>query len=333
MINLKEIAKIAGVDVSTVSRALNDSDRVKPETKELIRNIAKQYNYVPDDIARGLVGKKTYSIGVIIPEFINTFYAEIIEGLESVLSLEGYSLLFGKSDFSSKNEIKYINLFLRKRVDGIIACATSKECLDNIKKLKRDMPVVLVEPSVPCSDFESISIDNSFGVQKVIEHFVQLGHRKIGFIGDKFVTSERLDSYKIFLRQIGMPVREEYIRIGDERYERGGYLRMQELMELADRPTAVFAVTDNLAIGAIHAVKKSGLEVPDDISIAGFDDIMFSSYIETPLTTVLQPKFEMGKLSAQLLIGRINNSGSKFIQQIVLKPELIVRNTVARIKS
>jgi len=332
MVNLKEIAKIAGVDVSTVSRALNDSDRVKPETKELIKRIAKQYNYVPDDIARGLVGKKTYSIGVIIPEFINTFYAEIIEGLESIFSTEGYSMLFGKSDFLPQNEIKYTNLFFRKRVDGIIACAISKECMDYIKKQKREMPVVLVDSFTYHQDFDSVSIDNAFGVQKVIEYLVQEGHRKIGFIGDKIVTPERLNAYKSALNQLGIPVKEEYIRMGSERYEHGGYLRMMELLKLEDRPTAVFAATDNLAIGSIHAAKKAGLKIPDDISIVGFDDIMSSSYIEVPLTTVLQPKFEIGKLSAQLLIERINKSDSKFIQQIVLKPELVVRETVAKIR-
>ena len=305
---------------------------MKFETKELIKSIAHQYNYVPDDIARGLVGKKTFTIGVIIPEFINTFYAEIIEGLESVFAGEGYSMLFGKSDFTYENEIKYITLFLRKRVDGIIACSTTKECLEQIKSIKKDIPVVLADTFALSPDFDSISVDNEFGVQNVIEYLVEMGHENIGFIGDKVVTPQRLETYKSTLSHMRIPVKEEYISIGNERYEMGGYLRMKELLENEEKPTAIFAETDNLAIGAIRAVKEAGLIVPDDISIVGFDDIMSSSYIDIPLTTVLQPKFEIGRLSAQLLIDRINKKGNKFVQQIILKPELVVRNTVVKIK-
>lgn len=332
MSSLKEIAQIAGVDASTVSRALNDSPRVKRETKEMIKKLAKQYNYVPDELARGLVNKKTYTVGIVIPEFMNTFYAEIVEGLESVFSVEGYSMLFGKSDFNLENEIKCLDIFFRKRVDGIICCAVSKGALEHIKKCKRDMPVVMVDPFISCPEFDTVSIDNSYGVQCVIEYLLKLGHKRIGFIGDSIVITERLEAYKKTLEQFRVPVREEYIAVGQERYEHGGYLRMQELLRLEERPTAVFSVTDNMAIGAIHAVREANLNIPGDISIVGFDDIMVSSYLNTPLSTVLQPKYEIGKMSADLLMARMNNTGSKFTQQIVLKPEFVERNTAMRIK-
>jgi DNA-binding LacI/PurR family transcriptional regulator len=327
MISLKEIAKVAGVDVSTVSRALSDSPRVRLETKEKIKKLAEEYNYIPDDIARGLVGKKTLTVGIIIPEFINTFYAEIIEGMESVLSSDGYTMLFGKTGFQSKNEMRYLDTFMRKRVDGIIACSVSKEFLNHTVKQQKNIPIVLVDAYNCSADFDSVSIDNAYGVQCVVEHLLQLGHKQFGFIGDRIVTSERLLTYNRILKQYGVPVREEYISIGDERYERGGYLRMQELLNLKVKPTAVFAVTDNMAIGAVHAVKEAKLRVPEDISIVGFDDIMVSSYLEIPLTTVLQPKFEMGRISAGLILDRMNDANNKFKQQIVIKPELIVRNT------
>ena len=331
MITLKELAKMAGVDVSTVSRALNDSPRVKPITKELIKKLANQYKYMPDDLARSLVGKQTFTIGVVIPEFLNTFYAEIIEGMESVLSKEGFSMFFGKSGFKTENEIKYINLFLRKRVDGILACTISVESLNYIKTHKRNIPVVLVDNYTLSPEFDSVSIDNIYGVQCIIEHMVNLGHKSIAFIGDNVVTSERLTAYKTTLTRFNIPIEEKYIRIGCERYEYGGYLRMQELLKTDARPTAVFAVTDNMAIGAIRAISEIGLKVPEDISVAGFDDIMVSSFMEIPLTTILQPKFEIGRIAAELLVNRINSGNSKFPQQITIKPELMIRSTTRRI--
>jgi DNA-binding LacI/PurR family transcriptional regulator len=327
MTSLKKLAELAGVDVSTVSRALNDSPRVKLETKELIKSLALEHNYVPDDIARGLVGKRTFNIGVIIPEFRNTFYSEIIEGIESVLSNKGYSLLFGKSDFKFENEIKYMDIFFGKRVDGIIACSVSKQAIDHFKKNKRNIPLVLTDSYYKESEYDTVTIDNFYGIQRIIEHLVSSGHKKIGFIGDLLVTGERLEAYKKVLNQYSLDVNEAYISIGIERHEMGGYLRMKELLKLEDLPTAIVAETDNLAIGAIKAIREAGLTIPKNISIVGFDDITVSSYIDVPLTTVVQPKVEMGSKSAELLLNKLNNINYKEISCIIIKPELIIRNT------
>jgi DNA-binding LacI/PurR family transcriptional regulator len=327
MISLKELAKISGVNVSTVSRALNNSNRVKLETKEQIKKLAIEYNYIPDDRARGLVGKNTFTVGIIIPEFINTFYAEIIEGLDSVLKKAGYTMLFGKSGFSFRNEMDYLKIFQSKRVEGIIACSVSQEFLNQARKIAKNIPLVLADTFTIDRDFDSVSIDNVFGVESVVEYLLKSGHKKIGFISDTIVSSVRLEAYKRALTMHDIPVKDEYIQVGVDRYEYGGYLLMKEIICLKDRPTAVFAVTDNMAIGAIHAVKDAGLNVPNDISLVGFDDIMVSSYMDTPLTTVLQPKYEIGKTSAELLLQRIKGIEIGITKQVVLKPQLIVRQT------
>lgn len=327
MISLKELAKIAGVDVSTISRALNDSPRVKPETKDRIRKLANQYNYIPDEVARGLVGKRTNTVGIIIPEFSNTFYSEIIEGLEGVFNQDGFSMLFGKSNYKTENENRIIDLFMRKRVDGIIACSISENSLHDFRKNKVNIPLVLVDSFSNTSEFDSVSIDNAYGVECVINYLVGLGHRSIGFIGNNIVTTDRYKSYESTLIRHSIDIQKEFVRIGDERNEKGGYLRMMELLSLARKPTAVFAVSDSMAIGAIHAIKASGLKVPEDISVVGFDDIMVSSYIDTALTTVQQPKYDIGRISAELLVKRIKSGMNKFNQNIIIKPELIVRNT------
>jgi LacI family transcriptional regulator len=333
MISMKELAKLACVDVSTVSRALSDSPKVKPETKEAIKKLAEQHRYVPDDLARGLVGKQTFTIGVIIPEFINTFYAEMIEGMEKVLSEKGYTILFGKSGFSLRSEIEYFNTFLRKRVDGVIACSISGEFLKHTRKMNRSLPLVLADTYATDTEFDIVTIDNAYGVQCVIDHLVQLGHKNIGFIGDKIITGERLNAYRKALSYVGISTGEKYIKIGSECYEQGGYLRMHELLAMAVRPTAVFAATDNMAIGAMHAAFEVGLQIPEDVSVVGFDDIMVSSYMEVPLTTVIQPKFEIGRISATLLLNRIADKSSKFKQQIILKPEMVIRQTTAKAKN
>jgi DNA-binding LacI/PurR family transcriptional regulator len=332
MVSMKELAKLANVDISTVSRAISDSPRVKLETKELIKKLAKEYGYIPDDLARGLVGKQTYTVGIIIPEFINTFYAEMIEGLENVLSNKGFTLLFGKSSFDFSNEMEYFNTFLSKRVDGIIACSISKEFLKHVRTMNHNIPLVLADVYSTDSAFDIVTIDNTYGVQCIIDYLVHLGHTRIGFIGDKIVTKERFNAYKKALISFGIHVNDAHVKIGDERYELGGYLRMKELMSLDNPPTALFAVTDNMAIGAMHAAFEANLRIPEDISIVGFDDIMVSSYLEVPLTTVIQPKFEIGKISANLLLSRIDDNKNKFMQQIILKPEMVIRQTTAKAK-
>ena len=204
MISLKELAKMAGVDRSTVSRALNDSPRVTPKTKTLINDLAERHGYIPDDLARGLLKKRTFTIGAIIPEFLNTFYAEIIEGFEGILSQSGYSVIFGKSGFNCKNEAKCIDLFLRKRVDGIIACAVSEESVGYVKNKKINIPVVLVDSFSISDEFDSVSIDNAFGIYSAVEHFIHYGHKRLGFICDNTVTSQRLEAFKQILRKLNI---------------------------------------------------------------------------------------------------------------------------------
>lgn len=331
MSSLKEIARLARVDISTVSRALNDSPRVKKSTKDLIKRLAAEHNYVPDEIARGLVSRKTNTIGIIIPEFRNTFYAEIIEGLEGVLSDAGFALLFGKSDFNIDKEIGYIDILISKRVDGIIACTLTENALNTIRNKSKSIPIVLIDTYLKQNDYDSITIDNVYGVDKVVEHLSTLGHKRVGFIGDRIVTGERLDAFKKAGNKFALEDVERYIAIGSERYEIGGYLRMKELLEEKNPPSAVFAETDNLAIGAIHALKEKKIRVPDEMSIVGFDDITVSAFIDVPLTTVVQPKLEMGINAAKLLVDRINGIYRGNPREMQFKPELLIRNTTSRV--
>ena len=220
-----------------------------------------------------------------------------------------------------------MNLFFRKRVDGIIACSISKKSVAHFLKSKRMLPLILADTYHLVEEVSSVAIDNSYGIQKVVDHLVQKGHKEIGFIGSFFVTSERLEAYKKSLCEYGIPLIKEYIAIGNERNEMGGYNRMKELLKLKIRPSAVIAETDNLAIGAMRSIRESGLRIPQDISIVGFDDITVSSFIDTPLTTMIQPKFEIGQKAAELLLEQLNEQQSPQVKHVILKPELIIRNS------
>lgn len=327
MINLKEIARIANVDLSTVSRALNDSPRVKKSTKERIKAIALQLDYVPNEIARGLSNKKTNTVGVLLPEFINTFYAELIEGLESVFSHHGYSILFGKTNFDCTTEISLFNTFRGKRTDGIIICSCSPETVEFLRENGNDIPMVLVDTFSDDDDFYSVNIDTDYGIHSIVEYCLALGHRDFGFIGDRVVTKRRLITYKQALMNHGIVLDSNHIHVGVERYERGGYLRMKELLSGQHIPTVVFAETDNLAIGAMSAAMELSVRIPDDISIIGFDDITASSFMGIPLTTIVQPKKEMGNRAAGLLIDLIERRAIEGPMKTVLKPELVIRSS------
>lgn len=330
MINIKKLAKLAGVDVSTVSRALNDSSRVKPQTKAYIKELAEKHNYRPNDMARSLVGKRNFTIGVLIPELINTFYGEVIEGLESVFNARGYMMFFGNSRFDPEEEIKFVNMFIRRNVDGIVLCSTYASTFEYLKKLKRGIPVVLTDIFESYSDMDTVGIDHEAGIRAVIAHLRSLGHTRFAYIGDRIITPHRLNAFRTGLAEQGITLDRRHIFQGAERNEDGGCRRMKELLGLPDRdrPTAVFAGTDNLAVGAMYAAREAGLRLPADLSIVGFDDIMASAYAAVPLTTVRQPKREMGGAAAGLLLERIED-GSRAFQRIVLQPRLIVRETTA----
>ena len=331
MVNLKELSQLSGYDISTVSRALQNSSRVKTETKCKILDLAKELNYYPDSRARSLKVNKGSLIGIIIPEFSNSFYSDICEGLESVLSNEQYSTIFGKSNFDFEQEKKCIDTFMQNRVDGIIVCATSDKLVDYMHTIKIPVPVILAEANddnAHDDQWGRIIIDNYLGIGSVVSHLVGLGHRRIGFISDSKVTKLRQSAFVESMRDNMLPLPEDYISVGIERNESGGYVRMKQLLNLKEPPTAVLAATDHLAIGAISAIYESGLSIPDDISISGFDDISLSAHLAVPLTTVSQPKQEIGRLAAQKLLAVIKD-GQNTLGSTFLQPTLIVRKSTA----
>ncbi len=334
-ITLKDIARMAEVNVSTVSRALNDSNEINEETKKKINKIAEELKYVPNPSAKALVGKKTKSIGIIVPEISSIYFAQMLNNIESELKERGYSLIVGMTHHKYRDEINYLNIFSIRNVDGIIVAGSMyKELEKYLADIKRnyDIPIVLIQTFIPFPDYDYIMVDDSYGFNLAIEHLVSYGHNSIGFIADEVSSKMRLPKFKAAMDNVGLKYNNKYVKVGKEMFELGGYKQMNRLMEEKVLPTAIFASYDYIAIGAMKALNEHGLSVPEDISIIGYDNIREAAYLSVPLTTVSPPIQEMTKIGVKLLIDKIENKEHKVIQHVSLKPELIIRETTKNLQ-
>ncbi len=334
MVTLKDIAKISGVNKSTVSRALSGSGGVGEEKRNEIINIANELDYIPDESAKVLSGKNAKTIGIILPEIDCNYYASVVGTIEMKLKERGYSLLIGQSSFKFENELHYLRLFVQKKVDGIIFdlynIDTFLEHSDTIKK-SIHVPIVFIESSLNMPGYDIIEIDERHAMSLAIEHFVRCGFKKIGFISEYLSSAVRLPCYEAAMKKFGIPIDRNMIKIGQERLEKGGYMRMQELIAQGPLPEAVILSYDTMAQGALKALHEHGVRVPEDLSIISFDNIRESAYFEVPLTTVAPPVIIMGEMAVRILIDRIEHIGVSLSQHITLKPNLIVRSSTKMI--
>ena len=327
-VNLKAIAQKAGVDVSTVSRALNGSPRVKPDTRERIKELAEEMGYFPNALARGLVTSKSKTIGVVTPSIKNPYYASVLASAETVLTNAGYSLLLGVSHYSQKDELEIINLFLSRSVDGLILFSGEYSGIASLWKNATNSPMVLVDRRSDDHQVDIVTCDVTLGVKLVVDHLADLGHKRIAYITNTVTSEERTHAFHRFTAEKGLNC-EGLFACTEERYEPGGYEGACELLKRKDRPTAIFCANDYMAIGAMKALKESGLSVPEDVSVVGFDDSTLLNYLFNSLTTVRQPKQQLGERAASILLGRLAGTDSVFYQQVVLTPELVIRNSTA----
>lgn len=330
MATLKDIAGIAGVNKSTVSRALAGGSGVSEEKRKQICKIADELGYVPDEAARMLAGKNGNTIGIIIPEIDCSYYARVVGTIERKLKARGYSLIIGQTGFEYENELHYMNLFIRKKVNGIIfSVYNTKPFLKQFKSIRKiiNVPIVFIENSMKLPGFDEIEIDNNYGVLTAIKHFVRSGCRRIGFISEYLSSDIRLPAFERALNSEGISIDKSLVKVGKERFEAGGYLRMKELIEQGSLPDAVFASYDTMALGALKAMMEYGIRVPQDVSIAGFDNARESPYFPVPLTTVSPPVDEMGEMAVKILLDKAEGKENASVRHISLKPELVVRGS------
>lgn len=303
-VSIKDIAKAAGVSHSTVSRALRNSPLVNPATAARIQRLAEEMGYMPSAVAQSLVTRQTYSIGLVVTFISDPFVDRIVEGIEDVAARSGYSVFLSSSHADPEREMEIVQTFHRRRVDGVIVLASRVgrlygEYLDELR-----VPIVLINNQSEGEYLYSVVADDGGGARDAVQHLVDLGHRCIGYIGSASrppSNARRLGGYRTVLEETGISVDPELIFMPEtpDDLENG----RQVLKPLLDAgATAVFCYNDRAAIGILLAARECGIDVPAALSIVGFDDIEPSWYVTPPLTTVRQPRVEMGRRATEMLL-------------------------------
>ena len=333
-ITIKDIARMANVSHTTVSRALNNKSRIRNETKEKILSMARTLNYQPNFIARSLVMKRTKTLGLVITTIANPFYTELALGIEATARGLGYNIIlcFTHSDLSIEKQ--YVDMLRSKGVDGIIFTSAHMEDPNIIELAEEGFPIILVNrrtyhPLVK-EKVDYVGVDNILGGFLAVEHLIRLGHQRIGMIGGSSESSvglERLEGGKNALVAYNLDQRDDYFFEGDFLKE-SGYQGGKRFLKMAEPPTAIFATNDYMALGAYQAIVEEGLRIPEDIALIGFNDIEFTAMKGIELTTIGQKKYEMGALAVKILVEKIEGGESEpSTKEILLKPELIIRKT------
>ncbi len=326
-VGLKEIAELVGVSISTVSRALRDDPRVNKRTKERIISAARNMNYLPNQAAKSLVTKKTMTIGLVLPN-LRSFMHDIFDGLESVCSPAGYNILLGVSDNDPTKEIRELKLLLEKRVDGLILFyvggvfnQASLRFLNSIS-----VPLILIDRYIPRSHFDFVVSDNRNGSRKLVEHLVSKGKEKIAFITQKedaTAIRERLDGFMDGVLKCGIKLPSKYIVSGKTLRMENGYACTRKLMKLDDPPQVIIGSTGDITLGVVkYLLEHPHLE--HRITVGGFDDFEFLSFLKIPVTTVAQKTFEMGKQAATILLNRLHGDQGEQ-RRVFLETELVER--------
>ncbi len=330
MANIREVARQAGVSVATVSRVLNHPESVSPSTMELVLETMKEMDYTPNAFARSLALNRSSSIGLLIPNILNPLYPQVAKGVEDVAHQKGYNVLLCNTEEDREKEEDYLDMLIENRVGGLVLTASllEKKELEKLKKIK--MPFVLVGRNIEELDSNMVFTDYKLGAYQITQHLIETGHTKIAHIEGAPYHKESLEKrlgYEKALKESGLPLVERYIVEGNNEIE-SGYIGTKKLLKEGDRPDAIFAANDLMAIGAIEALKDSGLKIPSDMGIVGFDDINMSTLIEPKLTTISQPIYKMGLIAARLLFENIeNNSEDNISQKIFIQPRLMVRRS------
>ena len=338
-VTIKDVARLSGVSPMTVSRVINQSQRVSPVTRSRVEQAISELGYVPSRLARGLSRQKTGTIALIVPDVANPFFTLIVRGAEDVARRAGYRVLLCDTRFDLTLEAEVIEDMIAHRVEGIVIAPVSDASRSELKRLaKFGVPFVLIDRSIPGIECDAVLGDSTGGARILVDHLISLGHRRIAMIlEDESVSTarDRLAGYTEALERAGIPLDPRLV-VRATADPRGGLVGMEQLLGRDERPTAVFTVNNLVALGAIEAVRAAGLEVPDDIAFVCFDDIEYASLLypflrlypfHPFLTVMLQPAETFGTLGTQLLFERIEGLRLNRARKVVLPGEFLVRES------
>jgi DNA-binding LacI/PurR family transcriptional regulator len=326
-LSIKDIARAANVSHSTVSRALRNSPLVNFETAEQIRKIARDANFRISAVARSLATGRTNTFGVVVTTIADPFAAEVVQGIEDEANNHGYSVILANSGANPEREMKVVHSFEERRVDGILVMSSRVGNLYMGHFAEMKVPIVLINNQHPEEFVYSVMIDNMAASEEATRHLIQLGHRRIGYIGDRggFQSdSERREGYTKALASADIPYVTELVRQADSTPDTA-MQAVNELLALAQPPTALFCYNDITAVGALLAARRHGCKVPDDLSVMGFDDLPLASYLHPTLTTIRQPMRDMGKQATSILFRLLD--GAEVENSRRVRGQLIVRES------
>ncbi|HCN97252.1 MAG TPA: transcriptional regulator RbsR [Leclercia sp.] len=330
MATMKDVARMAGVSTSTVSHVINNDRFVSEAIREKVEAAVKSLNYAPSALARSLKLNQTRTIGMLITASTNPFYSELVRGVERSCFERGYSLVLCNTEGDEQRMNFNLETLMQKRVDGLLLlCTETHQPSPEIMQRYPSVPTVMMDWA-PFDGTSDLIQDNSLlGGDMATQHLIDKGHTRIACITgplDKTPARLRLEGFLVAMARAGLPVPDGYQITGDFEFS-GGFEAMQSLLAQKDRPQAVFIGNDAMAVGAYQALYQAGLRVPDDIAVVGYDDIELAQYMTPPLTTIHQPKDELGELAIDVLIHRIAQPGLQQ-QRLQLTPVLMERGSV-----
>ncbi|WP_059040517.1 LacI family DNA-binding transcriptional regulator [Paenibacillus rubinfantis] len=342
-ITVYDIAKEANVSVATVSRVLNNTAPVKKETRERINELISKYQFQPNALARSLSKKETGMIGIILPDITNPFFPEVLSGFDLEARKRGYTYFLCDTVSASVDsaeqyvrESQYLNALAEKQVDGIVMMGgrvdlakPDTQLIEEVVEIGKRLPVLLVNGRLSKSGLNRVAVDERHGAELAAQHLIELGHRDIAIVGGYHQmsnTQQRTSAFMKKMEQTGHKVRKEWVIHGGFSVASGtGF--MNQLLQLPQRPTAIFCLNDLVAIGVLKAAVRAGLRVPEDLSIIGYDDIPFASNSIPELTTVSLRTQELGRTAGEVLHQMITRT--KVNKTTLLKPELVIRESTA----
>ncbi|MEA4884148.1 MAG: LacI family DNA-binding transcriptional regulator [Clostridia bacterium] len=334
--NLKDIAQMAGVSTATVSRVINQSGPVSPDTYQKVLKIIEKQGYVPDTIAKSLRIGQTKTIGFVVPDISNPFFPEVLNGAEAVCAGYGYNIILGNTNEDIATEEKVVRSLRQQRADGLLMILVDESggtLSQALLGADPDLPIVFIDRHIERFRYDSVVIDNEAGVAQAVEHLVGLGHSRISIIHGPVGTTPglgRLKGYRKAMKAAGIPHVEEYVAEGDFRI-RSGYELAGRLMSLPVPPTAIIGGNNLMTMGIFQRLNDMAVSIPDQVSLIGFDDFPLAANLTPAITVVDRPTCDMGRIAADLLLSRVEKRDQSAVRKVVLPTKLKIRNSCRNI--
>jgi len=334
-VSIKDVARIAGVSIATVSRCINDPERVREQTRVRVQKAILRTGYSPNTLAQSFRRGKTHVIMVVLPSVGDPFFTGVMRGIRSVAAGTGYSLLINETQFNTMTADEIGAMVVSRQADGIVLLASVSPFGTDVLSAEsnRRLPIVIgcEIVSLELAGFPSVHIDNTAAAREATDYLLSLGHGRIAFIHgqeESLLTRDREDGYRTSMQEAGIPIEEGWVVEGKLSID-GAITATRSLLGHRNRPTAIFCANDEMAMACIHAIKSAGLRVPEDLSVAGFDDTRYAAILDPPLTTVHQPTEEIGKRVMYRLLREIEEGRSGNSEPEIVPHKLIIRQSVA----